>query len=131
MIFLGKKSTTLEEARLIAEKHLVDGSAYKKFKDVVAAQGGNPQALDNFALLPNATGARDDQRLCARAQTPASERFDDLSRRAQAALDSHPEEAIQLYRQALGIRPDWPEGWLYTRADLIAVQRECPRGVIR
>jgi pyrimidine-nucleoside phosphorylase len=59
MIFLGKKSTTLEEARLIAEKHLVDGSAYKKFKDVVAAQGGNPQALDNFALLPNATGARE------------------------------------------------------------------------
>jgi pyrimidine-nucleoside phosphorylase len=59
MIFLGKKSATLEEARLIAEKHLVDGSAYKKFKDVVAAQGGNPQALDNFALLPNATGARE------------------------------------------------------------------------
>jgi pyrimidine-nucleoside phosphorylase len=59
MIFLGKKSATLEEARLTAEKHLVDGSAYKKFKDVVAAQGGSPQALDNFVLLPNATGARE------------------------------------------------------------------------
>ncbi|MGB7759333.1 MAG: thymidine phosphorylase [Bryobacteraceae bacterium] len=59
MIFLGKKAATLDEARLIAEKHLVDGSAYKKFKDVVAAQGGNPQALDNFVLLPNATGARE------------------------------------------------------------------------
>src|SRR6202008_73087 len=32
MIFLGKKSASLEEARLTAEKHLVDGSAYKKFK---------------------------------------------------------------------------------------------------
>jgi pyrimidine-nucleoside phosphorylase len=59
MIFLGKKAATLDEARLTAEKHLVDGSAYKKFKDVVAAQGGNPQALDNFVLLPNATGARE------------------------------------------------------------------------
>jgi pyrimidine-nucleoside phosphorylase len=59
MIFLGKKAATLEEARLAAERHLVDGSAYKKFKDVVTAQGGNPQALDNFALLPNATGARE------------------------------------------------------------------------
>ena len=59
MIFLGKKVATLEEARLAAESHLVDGSAYKKFKDVVAAQGGNPQALDNFVLLPNATGARE------------------------------------------------------------------------
>src|SRR6266568_2814536 len=59
MIFLGKKSATLEEARMMAEKHLVDGSAYKKFKQVVAAQGGNPQALDKFELLPNATGMRE------------------------------------------------------------------------
>ena len=59
MIFLGKQAATLEEARLTAERHLVDGSAYKRFKDVVAAQGGNPQALDNFVLLPNATGARE------------------------------------------------------------------------
>jgi pyrimidine-nucleoside phosphorylase len=59
MIFLGKKSASLEEARHIAEQHLVDGSAYKKFKEVVAAQGGNPQALDKFELLPNATGMRE------------------------------------------------------------------------
>jgi pyrimidine-nucleoside phosphorylase len=59
MIFLGKKAATLEEARQIAEKLLVDGSAYKKFKQVVAAQGGNPQALDKFELLPNATGMRE------------------------------------------------------------------------
>jgi pyrimidine-nucleoside phosphorylase len=59
MIFLGKQAATLEEARLLAEKHLVDGSAYKKLKEVVAAQGGNPQALDKFELLPNATGMRE------------------------------------------------------------------------
>ena len=59
MIFLGKVAATLEEARMLAEKHLVDGSAYKLFKQVVAAQGGNPQALDKFELLPNATGMRE------------------------------------------------------------------------
>jgi pyrimidine-nucleoside phosphorylase len=59
MIFLGKKAATLEEARMLAEKHLVDGSAYKKLKQAVAAQGGNPQALDKFELLPNATGMRE------------------------------------------------------------------------
>jgi pyrimidine-nucleoside phosphorylase len=59
MIFLGKRAATLEEARMLAEKHLVDGSAYKKLKQVVAAQGGNPQALDKFELLPNATGMRE------------------------------------------------------------------------
>ena len=59
MIFLGKKAGTLEEARRMAEQHLVDGTGYKKFKQVVAAQGGNPQALDKFELLPNATGMRE------------------------------------------------------------------------
>ena len=59
MIYLGKKAASLDEARRTAEKHLVDGSAYKKFKQVVAAQGGNPQALDRFELLPNATGMRE------------------------------------------------------------------------
>jgi pyrimidine-nucleoside phosphorylase/thymidine phosphorylase len=59
MIFLGKKAASLDEARRVAEERLVDGSGYKKFKQVVAAQGGNPQALDKFELLPNATGMRE------------------------------------------------------------------------
>jgi pyrimidine-nucleoside phosphorylase len=59
MIQIGKKAATLEEARRIAEGLLVDGSAYRKFKQVVAAQGGNAQALDKFELLPNATGMRE------------------------------------------------------------------------
>jgi pyrimidine-nucleoside phosphorylase len=59
MIFLGKKAESLDEARRIAEQHLVDGSGYRKLKQVVAAQGGNPKALDDFVLLPNATGMRE------------------------------------------------------------------------
>jgi pyrimidine-nucleoside phosphorylase/thymidine phosphorylase len=37
----------------------VEGTAYRKFKQVVTAQGGNAQALDKFELLPNATGMRE------------------------------------------------------------------------
>jgi pyrimidine-nucleoside phosphorylase len=59
MIFLGKVTATLDEARKVAEDKLMDGSAYRKFKQVVEAQGGNPQALDRFELLPNATGMRE------------------------------------------------------------------------
>src|SRR5215831_498750 len=59
MIYLGKKAPSLDDARRMAEKHLVDGSGYRKFKQVVAAQGGNAQALDKFELLPNATGMRE------------------------------------------------------------------------
>jgi thymidine phosphorylase len=59
MIYLGKITATLEEARELAQAKLLDGSGYRKFKDVIAAQGGNPQVLDRFELLPNATGARE------------------------------------------------------------------------
>src|SRR5204863_4554971 len=59
MIFLGKITPSLDEGRRMAEQKLVDGSGYKKFKQVVEAQGGNAQALDKFELLPNATGMRE------------------------------------------------------------------------
>ena len=59
MIFLGKITPTLEEAREVAQTKLLDGSGYRKLKDVIAAQGGNPAVLDRFELLPNATGARE------------------------------------------------------------------------
>jgi pyrimidine-nucleoside phosphorylase len=59
MIYLGKIAPTLDEAREVAQKKLLDGSGYRKFKEVIAAQGGNPAVLDRFELLPNATGARE------------------------------------------------------------------------
>jgi pyrimidine-nucleoside phosphorylase/thymidine phosphorylase len=59
MIYLGKITKTLDEARELAQQKLLDGSGYRKLKDVIAAQGGNPQVLDRFELLPNATGAQD------------------------------------------------------------------------
>jgi pyrimidine-nucleoside phosphorylase/thymidine phosphorylase len=59
MIFLGKVTKTLDEARELAQAKLLDGSGYRKFKEVIAAQGGNPQVLDRFELLPNATGAQE------------------------------------------------------------------------
>jgi len=59
MIFLGKITPTLDDAREMAQAKLLDGSGYLKFKDVIATQGGNPQVLDRFDLLPNATGAQE------------------------------------------------------------------------
>ena len=59
MIHLGKLTATLEEAREVAQRKLLDGSGYRKFKEVIVAQGGNPAVLDRFELLPNATGARE------------------------------------------------------------------------
>jgi pyrimidine-nucleoside phosphorylase/thymidine phosphorylase len=59
MIHLGRITATLDEARELAQKKLLDGSGYRKFKEVITAQGGNAAVLDRFELLPNATGARE------------------------------------------------------------------------
>ncbi|MDX2149985.1 MAG: thymidine phosphorylase [Bryobacteraceae bacterium] len=59
MIYLGRVAKTIDEARDIAQSKLLDGAGYRKFKEVIAAQGGNPQVLDRFELLPNATGVRE------------------------------------------------------------------------
>jgi len=59
MIYLGKVTKTLDEARDTAQRRLLDGSGYRKFREAIQAQGGNPHVLDRFELLPNATGARE------------------------------------------------------------------------
>jgi pyrimidine-nucleoside phosphorylase len=59
MIFLAKLTPTLDAAREMAQARLLDGSGYRKLKEVIAAQGGDPDVLDRFDLLPNATGARE------------------------------------------------------------------------
>ncbi|MGA2436246.1 MAG: thymidine phosphorylase [Bryobacteraceae bacterium] len=59
MIYLAKITETVEEARDMAQNRLLDGSGYRKLKDVIQAQGGNPLVLDRFDLLPNASGVRE------------------------------------------------------------------------
>jgi pyrimidine-nucleoside phosphorylase len=81
MIFLGKITPTLDEARQMAEDKLMDGSAYRKFKQVVDAQGGNSQALDRFELLPNATGMR--EILCPRSGYVSAIMAEDIGRASQ------------------------------------------------
>src|SRR5437764_10518397 len=59
--------------------------------------------------------------IAASAQTPAD--FDDLARRAAAALQQHPGEAATLYRRAVGLRPSWAEGWFYLGASEYELKR--------
>ena len=51
------------------------------------------------------------------AQASGNPGFQDLARRAtEARSGSRQEQAISLYEQALGLRPDWDEGWWYLGA---------------
>jgi pyrimidine-nucleoside phosphorylase len=54
MLMLAEKAKNLEAAKKTAAERLSDGSAYEKFKTLVAAQGGNLQMVDNADLLPQA-----------------------------------------------------------------------------
>jgi tetratricopeptide (TPR) repeat protein len=74
-----------------------------------------PAALILIPILLAAT--------CLRAQPSAKESFEDLQHRAMAALDSRPEEAAGLFKQALAIRPEWAEGWLYMGGALYQAAR--------
>lgn len=55
MLLLAGRFTDENEAREALYKTIKDGSAFKKLKEFVAAQGGNPEAADNTELLPKAS----------------------------------------------------------------------------
>lgn len=57
------------------------------------------------------------------AQSVSSPDFDALSKRAAAALNTDPKQAVQLYRKALAKRPEWAEGWFDLGASLYETSR--------
>jgi pyrimidine-nucleoside phosphorylase len=54
MLVLGGKASTPEEARQRLQRAVEDGSALRKLKEIVQAQGGDPQAIDDYSRLPQA-----------------------------------------------------------------------------
>lgn len=52
MVLMGKVASTLEDARTMCQRAIDDGSALRKFQDVVEAQGGDPLAIDDLSRLP-------------------------------------------------------------------------------
>jgi pyrimidine-nucleoside phosphorylase len=59
MLVLGKKAASVDEARALLARAVADGSAVRKLKELVAAQGGDPRAIDDYALLPQARSTSD------------------------------------------------------------------------
>ena len=56
MVFMGEVAPTLEEARERCWRTIADGSALAKFRKLVAAQGGDPHAIDDLRKLPQPKG---------------------------------------------------------------------------
>jgi thymidine phosphorylase len=54
MVVMADRAPTLEAARELCRRTIADGSALERFRHVVAAQGGDPHALDDPRRLPTA-----------------------------------------------------------------------------
>jgi pyrimidine-nucleoside phosphorylase len=59
MVAMAGKADSLDEARTLARGTLADGSALDRFRRVVAAQGGDPRAIDDPSRLPAPRSRRD------------------------------------------------------------------------
>jgi pyrimidine-nucleoside phosphorylase len=59
MLMLGRKAASIAEARSMLEKVIADGSAVRKLKEIVQAQGGDPRAIDDYTRLPQARATVD------------------------------------------------------------------------
>ena len=57
MLFLAGKGS-LEECRVECEKAVESGAAFRKFKEMVAAQGGNTAQIEDTSLFPKAKYSR-------------------------------------------------------------------------
>jgi len=55
MLLLTKRAETREQALETLKQHISSGAAFERFKRMVELQGGNPRALDDPALLPQAS----------------------------------------------------------------------------
>lgn len=54
MLILGEKAKNFEEGRGILEEIVSSGKGIEKLKELVEAQGGNPDFVDNISLFPRA-----------------------------------------------------------------------------
>ncbi len=56
LLIQGALSINKEAAYKLMEEKIINGEALEKFKEMIAAQGGNIKILDDYSLLPAASG---------------------------------------------------------------------------
>lgn len=54
MLILAEKASSKEEARMMIERVISDGSALSKLKELIEIQGGDPKVTEDYTLLPSA-----------------------------------------------------------------------------
>ncbi|MEN6357103.1 MAG: thymidine phosphorylase [Armatimonadota bacterium] len=54
ILYMAAQCKSLDEGRAIASGSLDNGSALKKFAEIISSQDGNPAVIDDYTLLPQA-----------------------------------------------------------------------------
>ncbi|MCS6803916.1 MAG: thymidine phosphorylase [Acidobacteriota bacterium] len=54
MVVLGQKAASLDEARRLMKQQISNGAGLEKLRAVIAAQGGDPLVVDDYARMPQA-----------------------------------------------------------------------------
>jgi tetratricopeptide (TPR) repeat protein len=98
------------------------GRAQSRSPDPIARPGCYAKAKDLLTAMKFSLAACVLLARMTAAQTQA-ENFEDLARRAEAALDKNPAQAASLYKEALDLRPSWPDGWFYMGGALYRLDR--------
>ena len=59
MFFLGERTKSVDEGRVLAEKLVASGEALEKFRQGITLQGGEARVIDNYALMPQAKNRKE------------------------------------------------------------------------
>ena len=59
LLLLGRRANTLEEGRQLIKEAISSGKAISKLKEIIVAQGGNPEVVEDYTLLPQAKFKKD------------------------------------------------------------------------
>ncbi len=59
MLVLGERAVDEEQARALLTEAIVSGRALERFREWVAAQGGDPRVADDLSLLPRSSRVRE------------------------------------------------------------------------
>jgi pyrimidine-nucleoside phosphorylase len=54
MSYLGERTKSVDEGRVLAQKLVASGQALEKFRQGIALQGGDSRVVDDYSLLPQA-----------------------------------------------------------------------------
>ncbi len=55
MIVMGKAASDMEQGRRLYDDLIASGAAMDKMREIISAQGGNPESADDYDLLPRAS----------------------------------------------------------------------------